>query len=213
MYQITNLVNNKIYVGVHKTTNLDDGYMGSGTIIRSAISKHRISNFEKVILEFFGNQEAMYAKEKEVVDEEFLLREDVYNLRCGGYGGFDYINNNGLNHRLIPGYNAKVSPFGKEGYEWIKELSKEASTKPDVIARRVRSFIDNGGSIIANIAMVEASKSLTAREKRKETLADRMHQQGDKNSSFGTMWITNGIKPIKIKKTEAIPDGYYKGRK
>lgn len=33
LYQITNLVNNKIYVGVHKTHKFDDGYMGSGKVI------------------------------------------------------------------------------------------------------------------------------------------------------------------------------------
>jgi hypothetical protein len=75
---------------------MNDGYMGSGKIIRSAIAKHGISNFSKVILEHFDTSEAMYAREKEVVNEEFLLREDVYNLRRGGHGGWEYINKNGL---------------------------------------------------------------------------------------------------------------------
>ena len=75
LYQIRNNLNNKIYVGVHKTANLNDGYMGSGKIIRSAIAKHGIDNFTKVILEFFENAELMYAREKEIVTDEFLLRE------------------------------------------------------------------------------------------------------------------------------------------
>jgi dissimilatory sulfite reductase (desulfoviridin) alpha/beta subunit len=87
LYQITNNLNGKIYVGVHKTKDMNDGYMGSGKIIRSAITKHGISNFSKVILETFENAEAMYAREKEVVNEEFLLREDTYNIRRGGTGG------------------------------------------------------------------------------------------------------------------------------
>ena len=81
LYEIKNLVNSKIYVGVHKTRNMNDGYMGSGKVIRSAIEKYGIENFQKVILETFGDTKAMYAREKEVVTEEFLAREDVYNLR------------------------------------------------------------------------------------------------------------------------------------
>lgn len=92
LYQITNNLNGKIYVGVHKTNNLDDGYMGSGKVIRSAIAKYGIENFTKDILEQFEDAAAMYAREKEVVTDEFLLREDTYNLRRGGTGGFDYLN-------------------------------------------------------------------------------------------------------------------------
>jgi group I intron endonuclease len=96
LYQITNLVNNKIYVGVHKTININDGYMGSGKVIQRAIERHGIDNFKKEILETFDNSKPMYAREKEIVTDEFLLREETYNLRQGGFGGFDYINKSGI---------------------------------------------------------------------------------------------------------------------
>lgn len=92
LYRVTNNLNGKIYVGVHKTKNLDDGYMGSGKVINAAIAKYGIENFTRVILEQFENSTAMYTREKEVVTDEFLAREDTYNLRRGGHGGFDYIN-------------------------------------------------------------------------------------------------------------------------
>lgn len=40
VYLTTNLVNNKIYVGVHSTYNLDDGYLGSGKLISKAKEIH-----------------------------------------------------------------------------------------------------------------------------------------------------------------------------
>ncbi len=68
LYQITNLVNGKIYVGVHRTDNLKDGYMGSGVYLKRAQQKHGIENFEKKLLQFFENEKDMYSAESYMVD-------------------------------------------------------------------------------------------------------------------------------------------------
>lgn len=96
LYEIKNNLNGKIYIGVHKTKKMNDNYMGSGKVILAAIEKYGIDNFTKTILETFNNAEEMYKREKEIVTEDFLKRIDVYNLRRGGFGGFDYINTSGI---------------------------------------------------------------------------------------------------------------------
>jgi len=102
LYEIKNIINNKIYVGVHQTKDINDGYMGSGTVINKAYEKYGKDMFVKTILEYFDSRDAMINREKEIVNEDFLSRDDTYNLRRGGTGGFDYINKNGLNINHVP---------------------------------------------------------------------------------------------------------------
>ena len=52
VYLTTNLVNNKTYVGKHRVVGdlFDDEYIGSGSIMLSAIKKYGKNNFKKDIL-------------------------------------------------------------------------------------------------------------------------------------------------------------------
>ena len=193
IYQITNLVNSKIYVGVHKTNDMNDGYMGSGKVILRAIQKHGINNFKKKILETFGDSETMYAREKEVVTEEFLSRNDVYNLRCGGFGGFEYINKNRTfdDWSKLGKMRRKHSPGNKNAVrtpEWNKKISDSKKGK--------QSFLGK----------------LHTEETKKKISTSMKKYTGIRNSQYGTMWITDGKSNRKIKNTGPIPLGWKKGR-
>ena len=73
VYQLTNLVNDKIYIGCHMTKDVNDGYMGSGKRIGYAIKKYGIENFKKEILSSHETPEEMLAEEKRLVNEEFMV--------------------------------------------------------------------------------------------------------------------------------------------
>ena len=68
IYKITNLVNGKMYIGQHVTSNLEDGYMGSGKIVRRALAKHGIDNFRKEYLMFCEDQNELDYYERVFVD-------------------------------------------------------------------------------------------------------------------------------------------------
>lgn len=87
VYQITNKVNGKIYIGIHRTNDVNDIYMGSGVQIQRAIKKYGIDQFEKSILAHCENEREMFQIERELVTEEFCLRSDTYNVKPGGLGG------------------------------------------------------------------------------------------------------------------------------
>ena len=91
VYQITNLINGKRYIGVHKTKNINDSYMGSGKLVKSAIKKHGIEHFNKEILVIFDNDEDMLQAEIQFV----LDLNPEYNLHEGGVRGWNYVNKTG----------------------------------------------------------------------------------------------------------------------
>lgn len=84
VYKTTCLVNGKIYIGVHKTRDPNDAYLGSGLMFKAAIKKYGRASFTKEVLFVFATPEEMIAKEKELVDTDFCAREDTYNLHTGG---------------------------------------------------------------------------------------------------------------------------------
>ena len=87
VYQITNLVNGKVYVGMHATDDMEDGYMGSGDLIQLAIKKYGVASFRKDILFEGYSLLDIVDKEAELVTQEFIERDDTYNLCVGGRTG------------------------------------------------------------------------------------------------------------------------------
>lgn len=198
IYKITHKPSGKFYIGRHKTDNLDDDYMGSGVHITNAIKKYGIENFEKEYLYIFYDEYFMYLLEETIVTEEFCKRNDTYNIAPGGFGGgFQYINQNGFNKTGFIEYNKlKISKINsaKGG-----KLTGSINMKQAHIDGKIRYDTFKG-------------KTHTEETKNKISLANSKAQSGKNNSQFGTMWITNGIKTKKIKKTDSIPEGYRKGR-
>ncbi|QOI66631.1 hypothetical protein [Erwinia phage FBB1] len=92
VYKTTNKINGFYYIGVHKTHNLNDGYLGSGKYLKSAISKYGKESFERTILHECCSSEEMYKLENEIVNAEYLKLPNVYNLKIGGEGQWNHIN-------------------------------------------------------------------------------------------------------------------------
>ena len=99
VYLTTNKKNNKIYIGVHGTVDPEvfDGYLGCGikincpssykkskTPMQYAVNKYGTDSFVRTTLKVFDTPEEAYEMEAQIVDHEFLKRNDVYNVALGG---------------------------------------------------------------------------------------------------------------------------------
>ena len=100
-------------------------------------------------------------------------------------------------------YKGKINSaqwwFTKEGCKKRSDLGIESLRK---------KYKDSGQWTWSNKTHSDETKYLM-----REIHKKNKHQQGSKNSQYGTMWITNGEKNRKIKKVDSIPEGWYKGRK
>jgi len=84
VYETTNLINGKKYRGIHKTLDINDNYIGSGSIFELAVKKHGKQNFRREILEFCESYDELLEKEKIYVDLNWINDKSNYNLKTGG---------------------------------------------------------------------------------------------------------------------------------
>lgn len=190
IYKITNKINGKIYVGKHQTSDINDNYMGSGKILHEAFNKYGIENFEKEILFECSSLEEMNQKEKEIVNEEFVRRKDTYNIKLGGEGGFDYINNNHLWDLSVRfKSNERTKQLSKMANDKKKELYKDEKYLDKVskkISTGLNKYYENNDSVWLGKKHKEETKIKIGKSNIKSHL-------GERNVSFGTCWVSNMV--------------------
>ena len=207
IYKITRF-DGKYYIGMHSTDNLDDGYFGSGKLITRSIKKHGIEKHRKEILEFVESRISLKERERELVNEEIINDPLCMNLKLGGSGG-----SHGKEAEIWarPGYKEKLAKSQSVGQllKWSDAAHQEKMSK----IRRDQWLSEEYRIKMADRTLSSGmlGKQHTEATRSKMSLSGR----GEKNSQFGSCWVTDGVKPIKIKKDkldEYLANGYCRGR-
>jgi hypothetical protein len=182
--------------------------MGSGKYLKLAQEKYGIENFNKEILFVFDNPHSMYAKEAEIVNEEFISEQNTYNLKIGGFGGFDYINSIGKN---IYGMNGKTLNV-KNNFERGRKIQAEKRKTDPSYAKMINEKISNA---LKGRPGTFKGKTHSVETKNKIGEKTSIYQKGVGNSQYGTRWIHSLKLEVskKIKKSEFLPEGWVEGRK
>lgn len=191
IYKTTNLLNGKYYYGMHSTNDLNDGYYGSGRRLKRSLNKYGKENHKVEIVEYLPNRKSLIDREKEVVNLNEIAKEECMNLMIGGRGGLP-IN---VDEKLFHYLGGKVS--GKINADKIKndpEFAKKNRERWNENLRKTR--------LIKRCGYDWTDKHHTEESKQKIGTKNSIKQKGEKNSQYGTCWITNGIENKKIKKDD-----------
>ena len=195
IYKTTCNVTGKYYIGMHSTSNLEDGYIGSGQRLWKSIKKHGRENHSTEILEWLPDRSSLKLREKEIVNEELLTDPMCMNLQLGGGGGFT----------------------GEEHAKKFHRAGRLATNK--VLHDRLQNDLEYRIKVSKSISeslkgrTLWLGKSHSDETKRKIGESNSIKQIGNLNSQYGTCWITNGIENKKIKLADELPQGWSYGRK
>ena len=221
VYKITNKINDKIYIGCHITSNVNDKYFGSGTNIKNAIKKYGKENFDKIIIHNCNSKEDMLNKERELVNEEFINRNDTYNIILGGgkintecmVNVKDKNNNYYCVHKTDPRYLSgelsgvtknNVTVKDKNGNKFNISIGDPRYLSGELVSSNkgmiiVKDKNDNNLCVSVNdprylsgeLVGIWKNKKHNEKSKRKIGEANSINQKGEKNSQYGTCWIYN----------------------
>ena len=211
IYKITNIINGKIYVGAHKTDNIDDDYMGSGKVLKNAIRKNGIDAFTKEILHNFDSINEMFDMENEIVNEAFVKDTNTYNLMPGGTGSTNNWTND--SHARVIAGGLKGS---KKGAARIKEMWENGETEHWNTRKGIQTTSTLGHKWYRNIETGERSMFIN-----KDipvgwiTSAEYLKHKRSKmkqGTSFNQHWYNNGIDSFLRFEEDAINEGLLRGR-
>lgn len=206
IYKITCSVTNRYYIGMHSTDKMNDGYFGSGKRLWFSINYHGKENHVKEILEYCDTKQELSKREAEIVTNELINEDLCMNLVHGGQGGGGCTNFS--EEKLLEFTKAGGNAFANKMKTNQEFRVKITSKRSEVIKEEHR------------LGKLKYSNRFNGKEHSEESkqsigLTNSVKQKGDKNSQYGTCWITKGGLNKKIKKEEINKfqlEGWVKGR-
>ena len=202
IYRTTNNITGRYYIGLHTTTNLEDGYLGSGKRLRYSINKYGKENHTLEILEFLNSREELKRRENEIVTLDEIAKKECMNLVVGGCG-----------------WPSNGKQIGGDKWKHANEYWKYPNNK-----KRLSKLVSNRNKDIWS----KLSKEQLKKRMLKLNWTDKTHSDetklkmsnskkgkgiGCENSQYGTCWITNEKENKKIYRGDKIPKGFRLGRK
>ena len=168
IYKTTNLINNKIYIGQHKSTEFDANYMGSGIAIKAAFKKYGRENFKVEVIDTSANNADELNNLETYYIQKYNSRDPKigYNLHCGGNV------QSGINNPMY-GRHFKKTPEAIEKTRQAKLGKPLTQEQRQKISNTRKQRIESGDIVVWNKGVNTGPRSLETRIKNSQTLKER----------------------------------------
>lgn len=218
IYVTTCMVTGRYYIGKHSTKNINDGYLGSGDLIRQSIQKYGKGAHTCKILEIGADENDIRRLEAIAISEQVLADPLCMNKAPGGQGG--NIGGGGFfsaKHKAAfhsAGGNALAAKRKSDPeFDHMMQAKKSSGIKKflqgateEIKAKRVKS----------QRLATNAAHRPEAKAKRKLTCKINGHSCGSNNPNYGRKWMNNGIinKGVPLSEIDVyLANGYIFGLK
>ena len=237
IYKTTNLINNKIYIGQHKSTEFDANYMGSGIAIKAAFKKYGKENFKVEVIDASSNNADELNNLEIYYIQKYNSRDPNvgYNLHCGGnvqsgennpmYGRYfkktpeaiEKTRRAKLGKPLTPEQRRKISNTRKQRIESgdILVWNKGINTGPRSLEARIKSSQTlkerwkNDEEFVNKMTQIYKSR---IGQERSDEFCEKQRQNATGNTNVrGYKWYTDGVNNIRCPEGQQ-PDNFYLGK-
>jgi group I intron endonuclease len=220
VYKITNIINNKIYIG--KDTSNNPNYFGSGILIKKSIKKYGIENFIKEIIEECNDNQTLCEKEKYWIKEYNSTNLTIgYNISKGGDGGDTFSNNpNKLEIKEKIRDSMKTRVFTEKhrsnlSKNHMSTKHKKGKTYEEIYGKERAD--EYKGKLRLSRQKYKTEKERLGENYDKVILLLSNRIKGDDNPMRKNkyLWYVNPLinHVTRIKEGDLIPEGYVRGRK
>ncbi len=182
IYETTNIVNGKKYIGKLKSNKFNPNYLGSGKILQYAITKYGFDKFSvKIIEEVNGDSETLNEREKFWISYYSAVESDqYYNIKPGGDGG----RGSGWHHSEET--KRKFSEMQRDGKSWMNGKKHSEETKRKMSASRT------GNTYWTGHHHSEETRKKMSEAKKANLPSQCIDWKTTKNPAYGKHWYTNG---------------------
>jgi len=216
VYLTRNLINGKIYIGKHSTTNLDDGYLGSGKHLKLAFKKYGRENFRRTILHYCLTEQDAYDIEAQIVTKEFIKLRSNYNHDLGGRGQTFATHEKTPEHLIFLSHRMKLmnETNANKTYEELYGEEK-AKTKKKRISETQKGVLKNFseetllafGNRSKEMMTGKTFEEIFGKEKAEILLQNMsINATGDKNPFYGRHHTEKTCQSISLKAKERMKD-------